>query len=204
VIKLDGYRALAYKHSGRVYLCSRNDKDFAGRYPSITDAPQLLPDETVIDGEIAALDQCCVVGYVEPGRKRAYLIGVGVSELHINDLLGVARRCQERAFRGKSDSPQPPNPAHCPSGAFYVQVDYRRKPTYRELSSAAMRRVKPEAAGAVSLSLISLQFGKAIRRSDPEMYGRQVKEGYLRGVEKDRPAVISVMFFGLACRQRVP
>jgi hypothetical protein len=35
-----------------------------------------------------------------------------------------------------------------------------------------------------------------IRRTDPEMYRRQVKEGYLRGVDEDRPAVISVnMFF---------
>jgi hypothetical protein len=35
-----------------------------------------------------------------------------------------------------------------------------------------------------------------MRRTDPEMYRRQVKEGYLRGVQEDRPAVISVnMFF---------
>ena len=34
------------------------------------------------------------------------------------------------------------------------------------------------------------------RRTDPEMYRRQVKEGYLRGINEDRPAVISVnMFF---------
>jgi hypothetical protein len=102
-LKFVGYRALAYKHSGRVYLRSRNNKDFAGRYAGITDAPQLLPDETVIDGEIGALDQWCVVGYVQPGRKRASLIGVGVSELHINHLPGVARRCQERALYGGVD-----------------------------------------------------------------------------------------------------
>ena len=35
-----------------------------------------------------------------------------------------------------------------------------------------------------------------IRRTNPEMHRRQEKEGYLRGVEEDRPAVISVnMFF---------
>jgi len=35
-----------------------------------------------------------------------------------------------------------------------------------------------------------------LRRIDPDLYRRQVKEGYLRGVEEDRPAVISVnMFF---------
>jgi hypothetical protein len=37
---------------------------------------------------------------------------------------------------------------------------------------------------------------EAMLRTSPEMYHRQVKEGYLRGVEEDRPAVISVnMFF---------
>jgi hypothetical protein len=35
-----------------------------------------------------------------------------------------------------------------------------------------------------------------LRRIDPDLYRRQVNEGYLRGVEEDRPAVISVnMFF---------
>jgi hypothetical protein len=31
-----------------------------------------------------------------------------------------------------------------------------------------------------------------IRRTNPELYQRRIKEGYLRGVEEDRPAVISV------------
>jgi hypothetical protein len=34
-----------------------------------------------------------------------------------------------------------------------------------------------------------------VRRTDPELYRRRVKEGYLRGVEEDRPAVISVNTF---------
>jgi bifunctional non-homologous end joining protein LigD len=55
-LKLDGYRALAYKRSGQVHLRSHNDKDFAGRYPAIAAALKSLPDETVIDGEIVATD----------------------------------------------------------------------------------------------------------------------------------------------------
>ena len=35
-----------------------------------------------------------------------------------------------------------------------------------------------------------------VRRTNPDLYRRQVKEGSLRGVDEDRPAVISVnMFF---------
>src|SRR5262245_41976952 len=56
-IKLDGYRAIAFKTDGRVYLRSRNDNDFAGRYREIAKALTALPDETVIDGEIVALDE---------------------------------------------------------------------------------------------------------------------------------------------------
>jgi bifunctional non-homologous end joining protein LigD len=53
-IKLDGYRALAIKTSGKLQLRSRNDNDFTQRYPSIAAGLQKMPDETVIDGKIVA------------------------------------------------------------------------------------------------------------------------------------------------------
>ena len=55
-LKLDGYRALAIKTGGLVRLRSRNDKDFNGKYPVIAKALGALPDETVVDGEVVALD----------------------------------------------------------------------------------------------------------------------------------------------------
>jgi bifunctional non-homologous end joining protein LigD len=55
-VKFDGYRALAIKTGGAVRLRSRNDKDFTKRYPGVVAALVGLPDETVIDGEIVALD----------------------------------------------------------------------------------------------------------------------------------------------------
>jgi bifunctional non-homologous end joining protein LigD len=55
-LKLDGYRAIAFKTEGKVYLRSRNDKDFTERYGQIAKALKHLPDETVIDGEVVALD----------------------------------------------------------------------------------------------------------------------------------------------------
>ena len=56
-LKLDGYRAIAFRSGGRGCLRSRNDKDFSQRYSAIARSLESLPDETVIDGEIVALDQ---------------------------------------------------------------------------------------------------------------------------------------------------
>jgi bifunctional non-homologous end joining protein LigD len=55
-LKLDGYRAVAFKTGGKVHLRSRNDKDFRAKYPVIAKALGAMPDETVIDGEIVALE----------------------------------------------------------------------------------------------------------------------------------------------------
>jgi len=56
-LKFDGYRAIAYKTGGRVSLRSRNDNDFSLRHPAVVRALATLPDETVIDGELVALDE---------------------------------------------------------------------------------------------------------------------------------------------------
>jgi ATP-dependent DNA ligase len=56
-LKLDGYRAIAYKAGGKVRRRSRNDKDLTTRHPGIASALSALPDDTVIDGEVVAIDE---------------------------------------------------------------------------------------------------------------------------------------------------
>jgi ATP-dependent DNA ligase len=55
-LELDGYRAVAIKTGGKVQLCSRNNNDFTVRYAAIAKALASLPDDTVVDGEVVAMD----------------------------------------------------------------------------------------------------------------------------------------------------
>jgi bifunctional non-homologous end joining protein LigD len=56
-LKLDGYRAIGIKTRGRVLLLSRNGKDFTRPFQPLACALDAVPDETVVDGEVGALDE---------------------------------------------------------------------------------------------------------------------------------------------------
>jgi len=56
-VKLDGYRAIAGRSGNSILFRSRRDNDFTGKFPPIAKAFRSLPDETLVDGEVAALDE---------------------------------------------------------------------------------------------------------------------------------------------------
>src|SRR5437868_8633912 len=56
-LKLDGYRAEAIKSRGAVELRSRNNNDLSDRFSAVAHGLIAMPDETVIDGELVALDE---------------------------------------------------------------------------------------------------------------------------------------------------
>jgi bifunctional non-homologous end joining protein LigD len=56
-LKLDGFRAIGRKAGRSAQLWSRNQKNFARRFPGVVKALADLPDDTVIDGEVVALDE---------------------------------------------------------------------------------------------------------------------------------------------------
>jgi bifunctional non-homologous end joining protein LigD len=55
-IKLDGFRLEAVKNAGKTTLYSRRKNVLNGKFPYIAAALEQLPDATVIDGEVVALD----------------------------------------------------------------------------------------------------------------------------------------------------
>jgi len=56
-LKLDGFRAIGRKSGRSSQLWSRNQKDFTRRFPGVVKGLAELPNDTVIDGEIVALDE---------------------------------------------------------------------------------------------------------------------------------------------------
>jgi ATP-dependent DNA ligase len=55
-VKFDGYRCLAGKDSTGVTLWSRRGNHFTDQFPTIAEAAENLPPDTLLDGEIIALD----------------------------------------------------------------------------------------------------------------------------------------------------
>ena len=55
-VKLDGYRSIGVRTSRDTILYSRNGKNFNKRYPYIIEGLADLPADTVVDGEVVALD----------------------------------------------------------------------------------------------------------------------------------------------------
>jgi DNA ligase D-like protein (predicted ligase) len=55
-IKLDGYRTLAMKRRAELTLFSRRGNNLNLRFPAIADSFAFMPDNTIVDGEIVALD----------------------------------------------------------------------------------------------------------------------------------------------------
>jgi ATP-dependent DNA ligase len=48
---------LEIKNGGRVRLMSRDENDLCAQFPILTEALANLPDETIVDGAIVALDE---------------------------------------------------------------------------------------------------------------------------------------------------
>jgi len=68
--KLDGYRCLAAKRSNGVVLWSRRGNGFTARFPEIARACDKLPPETLIDGEVVAIDDSGRVSFNSLQHRR--------------------------------------------------------------------------------------------------------------------------------------
>jgi len=69
-IKLDGYRAETINSDGKLILVSRRRKSFNRQFPLIVEALRDLPENTVLDGEVVALDES---NYFPPVTARLWM-----------------------------------------------------------------------------------------------------------------------------------
>jgi ATP-dependent DNA ligase len=91
-VKWDGFRAIAESVRGRVSLYSRNQKSLHTRFPPIVEALGKLQHDTVLDGEVVALD--------DRGHAARLLGLLGLSELdEIDHLLAGAQRKPRRLLQ---------------------------------------------------------------------------------------------------------
>jgi bifunctional non-homologous end joining protein LigD len=65
-VKFDGYRCLAGRDSAGVTLWSRRGNLFIKQFPQIAQACERLPPNTLVDGEIVALDESGRVSDCKP------------------------------------------------------------------------------------------------------------------------------------------
>lgn len=81
--KLDGYRCVAAKRSNGVVLWSRRGNGFTARFPEIARAGEKLPADTLIDGEVIAMDDNGRVSFnaLQHSRPKAHL------QLYVFDVL---------------------------------------------------------------------------------------------------------------------
>jgi bifunctional non-homologous end joining protein LigD len=73
--KLDGYRCLAANRGGRIVLWSRRGNGFTDRFSEIARACEKLPSDTMIDGEVVAIDKTGRVSFnaLQHSRSRAQI-----------------------------------------------------------------------------------------------------------------------------------
>jgi DNA ligase D-like protein (predicted ligase) len=85
-VKLDGYRAIGVKAGGKATLFSRRRNNLNRKFPTVATALESLPDGTVVDGEVVALDDRGRPNFhLLPGRK-------GSIHFYIFDLLYLNNR----------------------------------------------------------------------------------------------------------------
>jgi bifunctional non-homologous end joining protein LigD len=75
-IKLDGYRCIAVKAGGQVRLYSRNRRAFDAAFPQVARALAPLADNTVLDGEVVALDDQGRPAFNVLQRRKAVTSGI--------------------------------------------------------------------------------------------------------------------------------
>jgi bifunctional non-homologous end joining protein LigD len=98
-VKFDGYRCLAGRDEKGVTLWSRRENHFTNQFPHIAQACESLPPNTLIDGEIVALDDSGKVSFnlLQHHRSKAQALVFGGN--YFIKFLGIPKLLQSGCRR---------------------------------------------------------------------------------------------------------
>ena len=100
-VKLDGYRAIGVNAHGKATLFSRRRNNLNRKFPTVAKALESLPDGTVVDGEVVALDADGRPNFhLLPGKKgQVYFYIFDLLYLNNRNLMGVPLLGRRDALR---------------------------------------------------------------------------------------------------------
>ena len=103
-LKLDGYRALVWKHGSDIRLKSRNNKDLTRAYPEVRSAAARVTAQSVlIDGEIVAVDGAGVPSFQALQHRSSHqghrVVYFAFDLLHVDGETLLERPLDERRAR---------------------------------------------------------------------------------------------------------
>jgi DNA ligase-1 len=169
--KWDGIRAQLIRRAGRTFLWSRGEELLSGRFPEVEEAGALLPDGTVVDGELLPWSGAAPLPFAQMqrriGRKvlgRKILSEVPVALVAYDLLEEHGQDLRERPFAERRDRLD--RLLHAAPSAGRLMLSPAVEASGWADIEAARRRARESGAEGIMLKRRASPYGVGRRRGD--------------------------------------